>query len=59
VTTHSNKLEQLLGWKAKGGSKYVQKVKIPKWILRNKIYTKECLRGIVQTDGSIYKIGDT
>ncbi|MFA5889015.1 MAG: LAGLIDADG family homing endonuclease [Candidatus Paceibacterota bacterium] len=55
VTCYSNMLEKLLGWKAKGGSKYAQMVEIPKWILRNKIYTKECLRGIIQTDGSIYK----
>ena len=54
IVCYSNKLEKLLGWEAKGGSKYKQKVKIPKWILSSKIYTKECLRGLVQTDGSIF-----
>jgi len=54
VYCYSNKLEDLLGWKAKGGSKYVQKVKIPDWILENNDFTKECLRGLIQTDGSIY-----
>lgn len=44
----------MLGWKAKEGSKYKQKVKIPDWILDNQEYTKECLRGLVQTDGSVY-----
>jgi len=43
-----------LGWKAKGGSKYEQKVSIPYWIKRNKQYSKECLRGLFETDGSIY-----
>ncbi|MDQ5949083.1 MAG: hypothetical protein QG589_209 [Patescibacteria group bacterium] len=55
VTCHSNKLEGLLGWKAKGGSKFKQNVRIPDWVLRNKSYSKECLRGIIQTDGSIYR----
>lgn len=54
VTCYSNKLEFLLGWKAKGGSKYNQDVKIPDWILVDKEFSKECLRGLIQTDGSIY-----
>jgi len=55
IYVYSNKLEDLLGWKAKGGSKAKQQVSIPSWILKNKIYTKECLRGLLQTDGSIYQ----
>lgn len=55
ISCYSNKLEGLLGWKAGEGSKYKQNVKIPDWILKNKKFTKECLRGLVQTDGSIYK----
>lgn len=54
IYCYSNKLENLLGWKAKLGSKYKQKVKIPEWILQSVELTKECLRGLVQTDGSIY-----
>ncbi len=54
VSCYSNKLESLLGWKAKGGSKFKQKIKIPDWILGNKDFIKESLRGIIQTDGSIY-----
>ncbi len=55
VSCYSNQLEELLGWKAKAGSKYNQDVKIPDWILSDKQFTRECLRGLVQTDGSIYK----
>ena len=55
VYVHSNTLEKLLGWRAKGGSKFKQDVSIPLWILSNKTYLKECLKGLVQTDGSIYK----
>ena len=54
VSCYSNRLESILGWKAKGGSKYKQKVKIPDWILANKNFIKECLRGLIQSDGSIY-----
>lgn len=54
IYCYSNKLENLLGWKALGGSKYTQKVKIPDWIILNKEYTRKCLLGLIQTDGSIY-----
>jgi len=54
VSCYSNKLEGLLGWKALEGSKEKQKVTVPDWIISNDIYTKECLRGLFQTDGSIY-----
>lgn len=54
ITINSNKLEDLLGWTKSGGSKEKQKVTVPDWIANDKIYTKECLRGLFQTDGSIY-----
>ncbi len=54
ISVYSNTLEYILGWKAKGGSKEKQNVSIPLWILNNKTYLKECLRGLIQTDGSIY-----
>ncbi len=55
IYCHSNKLENILGWKALGGSKYKQKVRIPTWIFEKKIWIKNCLRGLIETDGSIYK----
>ena len=54
ISIYSNDLENILGWKAKGGSKIMQKVRIPIWINQNITYQKECLRGLFQTDGSIY-----
>lgn len=54
ICIYSNDLENILGWKAKGGSKIKQKVGVPNWIKQNKIYRKECLRGLFQTDGSLY-----
>jgi DNA-binding transcriptional regulator WhiA len=54
VSVYSNHLEGLLGWTARGGSKFKQKVSIPKWILKNNAYKINCLRGLIETDGSIY-----
>ncbi|EKE10714.1 MAG: hypothetical protein ACD_15C00208G0003 [uncultured bacterium] len=54
ISCYSNKWEKLLGWKAKEGSKYKQKVSIPDWVKNNKTYSKHCLKGLFETDGSIY-----
>jgi len=55
VSCYSNKWEKLLGWKALNGSKEKQKICIPKWIFEDKKYIRNCLLGLFQTDGSIYK----
>lgn len=54
ISCYSNKWENWLGWKAKEGPKYKQKVSIPNWIKENKNYSIYCLRGLLETDGSIY-----
>jgi DNA-binding transcriptional regulator WhiA len=54
ISCYSNKLEDLLGWKAKNGSKIKQKVSIPNWIKKDLNYAKTCLRGLIETDGSVY-----
>src|SRR4030042_3368563 len=54
ISCYANKWEKLLGWKADGGSKYDQNVRIPKWIATNKKFILICLRGLFETDGSIY-----
>jgi DNA-binding transcriptional regulator WhiA len=53
ISCYSNDWEKVLGWKV--GSKIKQNVKIPDWIKMSSEYKKECLRGLLQTDGSIYK----
>ena len=37
------------------GNKVKQQVDVPEWIKQNKSYTKECLRGLIETDGGIFK----
>jgi tRNA dimethylallyltransferase len=54
ISCYSNDWEEILGWKASRGSKIKQGIKIPDWIKKNKIYTKKVLKGLIQTDGSIY-----
>lgn len=54
VSVYSNQLEKLLGWKCGCGSKFSQKVSVPKWIKQDEKYAIKCLQGLIETDGSIY-----
>ncbi len=54
ISCYSNYWEEILGWNAKLGSKMAQKVSIPTWIKENNNYKILCLRGLLETDGSIY-----
>lgn len=54
ISVYSNKLSDLLPWEVGCGSKVKQKPRVPDWIFRRKIFITSCLRGLLQTDGSIY-----
>lgn len=54
ISCYSNKWEKILGWEANKGSKYKQNISIPNWIKNNKKFTLSCLRGLFETDGSVY-----
>ena len=55
LTVYSVKISQyLISLGLKKGDKIKNKVVIPKWIFENKNYTKSCLRGLFDTDGSIF-----
>ncbi|PKM88748.1 hypothetical protein CVU83_01160 [Candidatus Falkowbacteria bacterium HGW-Falkowbacteria-2] len=54
ISCYSNKWESWLGWKAGGGPKYSQNVSVPEWIIADSKYCVACLRGLLETDGSIY-----
>jgi hypothetical protein len=54
VSVYSNYLEELLGWKAEKGPKFVQNVSVPMWIKENYQYKICCLRGLIETDGCVY-----
>lgn len=54
VSVYSNRLNDFIPWKVSCGSKIEQQAHVPEWIMRNNSYTKACLKGLFQTDGSIY-----
>ena len=54
LSIYSNHLEELLGWKASGGSKKHQHVQVPDWICEDRSLSIHCLRGLIETDGAIY-----
>ncbi len=54
VSCYSNYWEDLLGWFATGGSKMGQNAHAPLWVFDKKNYIINCLRGLIETDGSIY-----
>ncbi len=55
VSCYSNDWEKLLGWKAKGGPKHEQDISIPQWIKDDTDCAISCLKGLIETDGCIYK----
>ncbi len=47
-------IELLEKWGVKQGNKIRQQVDIPDWIMKNTIYKRACVRGLMDTDGGIY-----
>lgn len=54
ISCYSNSLENLLGWKSNDGPKEKQEISVHLWIQNNKKYTLLCLKGLFETDGSVY-----
>lgn len=54
VSCYSNEWEQILGWQAKKGPKHKQNADIPKWVFSKKKYLVNCIKGLIETDGSVY-----
>lgn len=54
ISVYSNKFNNWLSWSSGEGTKLEQKPKIPAWILHKRPYLIQCLRGLLQSDGSIY-----
>lgn len=59
IEAHSVRLVEFLEKKEfKSGNKIKNQVTIPLWISANKQYLKACLRGLIDTDGSIFKMSN-
>ena len=54
ISVYSNKLGNWIPWRVGKGTKEMQKVRVPRWIRSSKIFSWHCVRGLLQTDGSIY-----
>jgi DNA-binding transcriptional regulator WhiA len=54
VSLYSNQLPSLLGYSWDHGPKNTQNIRIPPWIYRRRASSIACLRGLLQTDGSLY-----
>lgn len=54
ISVYSNKLNTLLPWRVGHGTKHEQNARVPHWIKANRTLSVCCLRGLLQTDGSIY-----
>jgi len=55
ISVYSNEFKTWLPWTVGKGTKESQGAHVPVWVMRNKYYIKECLKGLIQTDGSIYR----
>lgn len=54
ISVYSNTLNEWMPWHVGMGSKIDQNVRVPEWIKQRPAFAKACLRGLLQTDGSIY-----
>jgi DNA-binding transcriptional regulator WhiA len=54
VSVYSNQLTAMMPWEVNKGTKYEQQTHVPSWIFTHKKYARECLRGLILSDGSIY-----
>ena len=54
ISCYSKQWEHWLGWQVGRGSKYQQNVSVPEWIRENEEFLIPCLKGLIETDGSIY-----
>ena len=54
VSVYSNKLNHIIPWTVGAGTKIDQQAHVPTWIIEISEFSKSCLRGLLQTDGSIY-----
>ncbi|MHB8155599.1 MAG: hypothetical protein ACYDFR_06095, partial [Candidatus Omnitrophota bacterium] len=54
IATGRNLVDFLLSRGLKIGNKIKQQIGVPRWILRNKLFMKSCLKGLIDTDGGIY-----
>lgn len=54
ISCYSNEWEKILGWSHCLGPKHTQEIQAPSWIKEKEAYKRSYLKGLFETDGSIY-----
>lgn len=54
VSVYNKNINSMFGWKLENGKKYKQKIIIPKWIDTDLSFIKYLIKGLFESDGSIY-----
>lgn len=55
ISVYSNYLDEFIPWRVDKGAKIDQNAHVPEWIKSSDRYAKLCLKGLIQTDGCIYR----
>jgi hypothetical protein len=55
ISVYSNQLNTFMPWTVGAGSKAKQNARVPQWIREDVLFVKQCLKGLIQTDGCIYE----
>lgn len=54
ISCYSNVFGVVLPWSYINGPKYTQNIRIPSWIMADQEFSILCLKGLIESDGSIY-----
>ncbi len=55
ISVYNKSINNIFGWKMELGKKINQKIIIPKWITADKNFIRYFIKGLFESDGSIYK----
>ncbi len=55
ISFYSNLIPEIFGWTNYKGTKLSQKIKIENWLFKDLKYSKYFLKGLLESDGSIYQ----
>lgn len=54
ISVYNKNINSIFGWKLENGKKYQQKIIIPDWINTDINFIKSFIKGLFESDGSIY-----
>lgn len=54
ISIYNKQINTLFGWDMHSGKKIDQIIKIPDWIYRDRVFTIRFIKGLFESDGSVY-----